>query len=879
MSYSNVTEFIKDKYGIHIEPGKKGECFKCHKNTMSVKRDGTLAKCFHPACEVSITLKQINGNYDGRLSEILGSIMLDFHKELLETVNEGYEYLINNRELHPKVIAGTTMIGIIPKSYDVSKKFKDILDVAEAAFKSADTAYQGSNNRRQQARLLLDLNDLENKMANIKSCMESLKDCCTKHQGHLVFASTNNEMEITEFKIRKPYSRIFATYKLSQGGNGVFGLELFSNSIIKEKEIGQVIQVEGQINLLALQTLWLKVNELKGNDIEEVGYIDCISIGSSSNPDFKTIRKVDSHPIVFYDADEAGFSVVVKERQFMHISAICTPSPFNDIDEYIRSFGEDIIAAWNSVVKLIIQRKYYYRYFEVIANEVEEERKSEHAKDFQINKEVAELIINDLRERSVFYKHNEIVYLFDIETKKLFAVNDDSTDLMLLLHKYGINRAENLYKYMLHEIRAEGLTNGQLSEIHKFSYYKPETYTLYLYNNASKVYKINSNKIELVDNGTDGILFIGDNSWEPFEIVDIKQNHSLLDEVILNKINFEQDRLCKEERKLLFKVWMESLFFENIMPTKPIMVFVGEKGSGKSISLRKTGMLLFGKEFNVTPLGEKPSDFDAAAINAHLLVIDNADSKCGWIDDKLATYATGASIETRKLYTNNEVIRIRPRCFLAITSRTPYFRRDDVADRLIIMRVERYKEYRPENEVLQEVLENRNPILSEIIYSIQKLIKVFQDKNDETYSTSFRMGDFAAFFIKAGEAEGKQNEVSRILNKLVDIQNDFTTEMDPLIDLLSYWIAENHGKAVTYEELFRGLYEIAERYKIRFNFASSRSFSQKMGSMKESLSKIFDIKEQNCGGHIIRRTYTLKPNGIDYSNDSEVSETIEKRLF
>jgi hypothetical protein len=77
------------------------------------------------------------------------------------------------------------------------------------------------------------------------------------------------------------------------------------------------------------------------------------------------------------------------------------------------------------------------------------------------------------------------------------------------------------------------------------------------------------------------------------------------------------------------------------------------------------------------------------------VAFDNADATFKWLDDKLAIAATRGSVQKRELYTTNKLIDFPIHAFVGITSRTPQYRRDDVADRFLIMKIERLDCYVP----------------------------------------------------------------------------------------------------------------------------------------------------------------------------------------
>ena len=84
---------------------------------------------------------------------------------------------------------------------------------------------------------------------------------------------------------------------------------------------------------------------------------------------------------------------------------------------------------------------------------------------------------------------------------------------------------------------------------------------------------------------------------------------------------------------------------------------------------------------------EREDAFVAAITNNYIVIFDNVDGKMAWVNDRLATAASGSLILRRRLYTTNEVAIYQPKCFIGLTSRDPRFKRDDVADRLVILAV------------------------------------------------------------------------------------------------------------------------------------------------------------------------------------------------
>jgi hypothetical protein len=478
---------------------------------------------------------------------------------------------------------------------------------------------------------------------------------------------------------------------------------------------------------------------------------------------------------------------------------------------------------------------------------------------FEISMLVTWIIRQDLKRRGSFYNDTRCAYFFFEDEKQLVEIGPDNNDFMLVLARYGINRAEPLFKYIFEDLCREAFENGEETEIHRLAYYNQETFTVYLFNHNNQIYRISPDAIELVDNGTDGVLFLSDAKTSPFDGSLPELFISRLDDTIFSDINFDLDVLSPNERRALFILWFYCLFFESIMPTKPILTFLGEKGSGKTTSLRKVGLLLFGKDFNVTSLSDDPKDFDAAVTNSHYVVIDNADDRKPWLDDKLSVSATGGSVKKRELYTTNRMVDFPIRCFLAITARTPAFRRDDVADRLLIMRVGRVRNFKSERHMIAQVLKDRDFIMSEVVRHLQEVVCALRDYKNNKKDVAFRMADFAEFALTVAHYAERYDQVKIILRKLALEQTYFTLEDDPIFDLLFKWVPENQGREVTAAELCNELSALAIKYKIEFPYEDKvQSFAQRLNNLYDNLSKFFNMTRRRGQARKAYYSFSMK---------------------
>ena len=79
-------------------------------------------------------------------------------------------------------------------------------------------------------------------------------------------------------------------------------------------------------------------------------------------------------------------------------------------------------------------------------------------------------------------------------------------------------------------------------------------------------------------------------------------------------------------------------------------------------------------------------------------------------------------ITKKVLYTTNDQATYWPKCFLAFTARTPRFRRDDVASRILTFRLEPIEVTISEDILLRQVDEDRNKMLSEYAVMLNRVV-------------------------------------------------------------------------------------------------------------------------------------------------------------
>lgn len=463
---------------------------------------------------------------------------------------------------------------------------------------------------------------------------------------------------------------------------------------------------------------------------------------------------------------------------------------------------------------------------------------------------IVSLIIRDLSDAGSFYNDNNGTYYYDNITAIMLQIEEDIF-ARKLADDYELYRDTNEFKAVVSKIEEHAAIRGKEVIIKNVSYFDVQNQSLFIYNNDGSMLRIrNKEEVSKFNNGQQSIFFKHRHEYAP---INYKKNQTgKFDEYILNVCNFqdiEQTRLSANQQRFLFTVWFYSLFFPNLLPTKPILVMTGDYGSGKSTIQRLIGKLLFGGNFNVSTLqGER--DFLASVINKYYLVYDNVDITEEWVRNAIASLSTGFKVEVRKLYSNMEMFQADPIAYLAMNSMTQgLYKRPDIASRLLIFRTKRIEGARiPETLLYKNLLEHRDEILSEVFDTLGSIINYIDDRF--SYYGNFRLADFANLGFKISTAMGREKEFEIILDILAREQTELPLEDNPIIDVIDKWLNTRlQPEYISTGELYGVLEKTAKDSHLYWPFKSSLSFAKQMQSALENLKLYYSILQRRSHGN------------------------------
>lgn len=432
-------------------------------------------------------------------------------------------------------------------------------------------------------------------------------------------------------------------------------------------------------------------------------------------------------------------------------------------------------------------------------------------------------------------------YLFTARRRQLLDIGKERKFVAYLAMVYGLNVKEQAVSMVISLLESYALWNGEKRQLRRWVEYRDGV--LYLSNYDGRVWRVSGDGVDEDPNTgklVDDLWSRGDpidspnppvgigieNNGEHAVFADDDEGVPVIDPVIgrngklfkfLGTINWAKETIGqmgpKEQTRTLL-IWLFAVAFPDLMPTKPILIAEGAPGSGKTLCFQAIEAMVHGSTqlLSVSKHGER--DFWVTLLRNPLSILDNADEFIDWLPDALCAYATGAGRVERELHTNTGEVRIRPRAFLAVPSKDPKsFRREDVADRSIVLRMEKRPKDRQgaADDILRRISDERALIYGEYLYYLNRIVAALH--RQRTYQLSHRMADFEKFAFAVGEAFNWPLEhVRNVMDAVQRERTAFAAENDIIVELLDVWVERdgNDQREVAARDLFHELRIMAE---------------------------------------------------------------------
>lgn len=469
-------------------------------------------------------------------------------------------------------------------------------------------------------------------------------------------------------------------------------------------------------------------------------------------------------------------------------------------------------------------------------------------------------------------------YLFEGRTARLLHIDHNNTEFTgYLWNTYGLWSGEPLTKRLISALRDAAVATGLPRAARRFTYWDSYDRTLYISGFDGSCYQITGKPLSqggvtIVPNGTGPAIFLDDDrGTTPAEPM-IGNNRALFTHLIddLQYVPSTSGGMSPEIQKTCLAIWILAIAFPDLLPTKPIMLFEGARGSGKTAAAQRIALALHGKFMPIQIPKQEDKDFGVKILRSPIAILDDVNEPVDWLRDTLCTYATGGGWTKRALYSDDAEHIIKPESFLAVTTNNPTtFRQGQVADRCLILRLERREEkagYVGANSLFDAIRDNRDEIFGEWLMWLNEIVAELR-RNPAPTPTKSRMADFAHLAHIIGRVLSRphgpagrwsHSDIEEMLAAMQDERNALIIDEDPLVDLLDKWLESpsNVGRDVKMAELHAELVALAKAVGAT-TFRSPKALAARIREAGSALEKHFEItRHAGHGGVLI---YSFRP--------------------
>ena len=298
---------------------------------------------------------------------------------------------------------------------------------------------------------------------------------------------------------------------------------------------------------------------------------------------------------------------------------------------------------------------------------------------------------------------------------------------------------------------------------------------VYLENKSTYLYDLGNNQCVWIQDGECSIeqcpdfLFKHSNNFEPQVSPDF--NVDPLDLLYYVEKHFnvmDEDSLILLTLNIVAS--MCSLEFNHAL-----VMFQGEKGSGKSQALRKFGMIIDPQKSGICSFPSKKDGLVLRLRNSYLVTWDNASFISQQNSDLLCMAITGASDTDRQLYSSTEERIVNLHSIIAMSCINMVARSSDLIDRICLIKLERLQseDLKTEDELMDSFIEDLPKILGAIFLIINE---VLSDTSKVKIKKKIRLADFHEWCVRIGKVlDIDESEITRIL---------FQNRMEMSVDVL-----------------------------------------------------------------------------------------------
>jgi len=317
------------------------------------------------------------------------------------------------------------------------------------------------------------------------------------------------------------------------------------------------------------------------------------------------------------------------------------------------------------------------------------------------------------RDQRVYLLHNSHIY--EIANNRPFNALMKKNTMILPTEQIGRNTWESL--------ASEGYNSGKEINLSSWLHVDRIKDTVYVNLNSSDnmILKIRAGAVEEISNGLneDNILLRSSSTITPFTFlpdVDVQEGMALFRLLVFETLT------CEKEQRYLIVCWLISAFLLGFVRAQALLKFSGGSNSGKSTCAGRLSLLLYGEDIVGNP--SAAAAFAEASQNP-MIIIDNLESQD--VNNQILKFlllaATGGQKLKRTSGTESGVTKEKPKALVLVTAIEPFLKPELINRTFDVeFSTKFWNEGFVEDEVMGDILKNRDKILSSIIKLISNNI-------------------------------------------------------------------------------------------------------------------------------------------------------------
>lgn len=329
--------------------------------------------------------------------------------------------------------------------------------------------------------------------------------------------------------------------------------------------------------------------------------------------------------------------------------------------------------------------------------------------------------------------------------------------------------------------------------------------------------RVTSERIELVDNGTDDQLFLA-GSVEPLPAEELQDAVEVAEAawppkkprwlVALESVNLApmEPLSLGETRNLLTCLFYMSPWLYRWKGTMlPLEVAVAEPNSGKTFLYNLRKGVLTGRP----ALSGLPNDFkdwvSAVASAGALWVCDNLGNVRSdyWhrFTDEVARLITDPvpSVDLRQLYTTSNLLHVPVQCSFAVTTVKNPFSQPDILQRALVYHLHAIPVNQRDSSWYDRQLADRAGFVAEHLVVLRRFLGLAASDWDDTFLSGFRLANFEQALLLMGETLGL--DLTSVVDKLPAVVSETVAEHDPVMEAFRAFAAEWKGKTARFQDV------------------------------------------------------------------------------